>query len=116
MSDYLAQNDYRVSAVATGKALAEVMGIELEQPVPELVPVAAVRRELRLEPLTPLVERGRPGAQALLLEHLRQRAPLEQLHREIQRAVGQMSAVVDRDAVRMIDTPDGDPAIASSPS
>ena len=52
------------------------------------------------------VQRAAGRELALLLEHVGERLALEQLHREIQRAVGQPTDVVRRDAVRMIDLAD----------
>ena len=52
------------------------------------------------------VQRAAGRELALLLEHVGERLALEQLHREIQRAVGQATDVVGRDAVGMIDLAD----------
>ena len=52
---------------------------------------------------------ARPGFElALFLEDVGERLALEELHREIQRAVGQPTDVIRRDAVRMIDFADGE--------
>ena len=48
---------------------------------------------------------ARPGRDlALLLEHVGERLALEQLHREVQRAIGSRPTSYDRDAVGMIDS------------
>ena len=52
------------------------------------------------------VQRAARRELALLLEHVGERAALEQLHREVERAIGQAADVVRRDAVRVIDLAD----------
>ena len=54
------------------------------------------------------VERPTRRDMPLVLEHVRERLAIEQLHREIQRAVGQPPDVVHAHAVRMIDLADGE--------
>src|SRR5205823_6468576 len=80
----------------------DVLGFDVAMDQGRLVDVAEATQDVSED-----VKRAARSELAFLLEDIGERATVEELHREIQRAFGQPTDVVGGDAVGMIDAADG---------